>query len=68
MGRCLPSEETAGVRPIIENHLEKPALVEEKEAQITQLKREISALKIAIPLLFEEKDNNETEQLHKQAS
>ena len=56
------------MRPIIENHLEKPALVEEKEAQITQLKREISALKIAIPLLFEEKDNNETEQLHKQAS
>jgi hypothetical protein len=43
-------------------------LVKEKEAQITQLKREISALRIAIPLLSEEKNNNETEQFHKQAS
>jgi uncharacterized protein YbaR (Trm112 family) len=46
-------------------------LVEEKEAWITQLKREISALRTVIPLLLENKQINEqqgTEQFHKRAS
>jgi hypothetical protein len=33
-------------------------LVKEKEAQITQLKLEISALRVALPLLLEEDDGN----------
>jgi hypothetical protein len=33
-------------------------LVKEKEAQITQLKLEISALRVALPLLLEEEDGN----------
>jgi hypothetical protein len=69
----LPSEETAGKRPIeLKTTLKNPLeLAEEKDARITQLKREISALRIAIPLLLEEKDingQNESEQFPKQAS
>ena len=44
---------------------------EEKDARITQLKREIPALRMAIPLLTEDKQickQQETEQFHKRAN
>jgi regulator of replication initiation timing len=53
---------------VMKNPLE---LIEEREGRITQLKREISALRIAISLLLEDKNINEqkeTEQLRQQAS
>ena len=40
-------------KPLLKNPLE---LVKEKEAQITQLRLEISALRVAISLLMEEED------------
>ena len=40
-------------KPLLKNPLE---LVKEQEAQITQLRLEISALRVAISLLLEEED------------